>query len=74
MDDTDNAKGGAADPALAGEFPAATREQWLALVAGVLKGASFERRLVSKTYDGLAIEPLYARDAAARPVPGRQAG
>src|SRR5271170_3911928 len=56
------------------EFPAASREQWLKLVSGVLKGAPFERRLVSKTYDGLAIEPLYGRDAAARPVTGRTPG
>jgi methylmalonyl-CoA mutase len=58
----------------AAEFPAASREAWLALVSGVLKGAPFERRLVSKTYDGLAIEPLYGRDAAARPVIGRSPG
>ena len=74
MSEPGSANGDAADLALAAEFPAASREQWLALVSGVLKGASFERRLVSKTYDGLAIEPLYARDAAARPVPGRRGG
>jgi methylmalonyl-CoA mutase len=63
------------DLPLASEFPAATREQWLKLVDGVLKGADFERRLVSRTYDGLKIEPLYpkAEDAprAARATPGR---
>lgn len=69
-DDTDSAAG----LALATEFPAASREQWLALVSDVLKGASFEKRLVSRTYDGLAIAPLYGRDAAARPVFGRRAG
>jgi len=58
----------------AAEFPAASREAWLKLVSGVLKGAPFERRLVSKTYDGLAIEPLYGRDAAALPVIGRSPG
>ena len=31
------------DLALAGEFPPATREQWLKLVDGVLKGAPFEK-------------------------------
>jgi methylmalonyl-CoA mutase len=59
---------------LAAEFPPADRDAWLKLVAGVLKGASFERRLVSKTYDGIAIEPLYGRDAAARPIVGRTPG
>jgi methylmalonyl-CoA mutase len=58
----------------AAEFPAASREQWLKLVSGVLKGVPFERRLVSKTYDGLAIEPLYGRDAVALPVTGRTPG
>jgi len=61
------------DPAF-NEFPPPSREQWLKLVSGALKGASFEKRLVSRTYDGIAIEPLYARDAAARPVFGRTAG
>jgi methylmalonyl-CoA mutase len=56
------------------EFPPATREQWLSLVAGVLKGAPFEQRLVSRSYDGIAIAPLYARDPGARMVPGRDAG
>jgi methylmalonyl-CoA mutase len=56
------------------EFPPASREQWLALVSGVLKGAPFEQRLVSKSRDGIAIAPLYARDPGARPAPGRAAG
>jgi methylmalonyl-CoA mutase len=56
---------------LAAEFPAATREQWRQLVEDVLKGAPFDKRLVGKTYDGLAIEPLYGRRAQARPVAGR---
>lgn len=56
---------------LAAEFPPATRDQWLKLVEGVLKGASFEKKLVHKTYDGLKIEPLYERAADARPVAGR---
>jgi methylmalonyl-CoA mutase len=60
--------------AFASEFPAATREAWLKLVDGVLKGAPFEKRLVSRTYDGLAIQPLYARAADARPVAARAPG
>ena len=57
---------------LASEFPAATREAWLKLVDGVLKGAPRER-LVSKTADGLTIEPLYARADGATLVAGRAA-
>jgi methylmalonyl-CoA mutase len=59
---------------LAFEFPAASAEQWRKLVDGVLKGAPFERKLVAKTYDGLRIEPLYARDPQAEPVVGRTPG
>ncbi len=62
------------DLPLAAEFPAATREQWRKLVEGVLKGAPFDKRLVTKTYDGLAIEPLYGRDAQASPIAGREPG
>ena len=54
---------------LAADFPPATREQWRKLVDAVLKGAPFER-LVSKTYDGLAIEPLAARRPARDRLPG----
>jgi methylmalonyl-CoA mutase len=59
------------DLPLAAEFPAATSEQWRKLVEGVLKGAPFDSRLVAKTYDGLAIQPLYGRKAQARPLGGR---
>jgi methylmalonyl-CoA mutase len=62
------------DLPLAAEFPAATGEQWRKLVEGVLKGAPFDKRLVAKTYDGLAIQPLYERMAQARPVTGRAPG
>jgi len=56
------------------EFPAATREQWLKLVDGVLKGAPFDKRLVARSYDGLPIQPLYPRAANAMPVAGRAPG
>jgi methylmalonyl-CoA mutase len=55
---------------LAAGFPTATREEWRKLVDAVLKGAPFER-LVSTTYDGLAIEPLAQRRSDARTVAGR---
>lgn len=62
------------DLSFASEFPAATREQWLKLVDGVLKGAPFDKRLVARTYDGLTIQPLYPRAASATPVVGRAPG
>jgi methylmalonyl-CoA mutase len=58
------------DLPLAREFPPATRDDWKKLVDGVLKGAAFEK-LVSKTYDGLRIEPIYPRSKDAGVVAGR---
>ncbi|BAT61281.1 methylmalonyl-CoA mutase small subunit [Variibacter gotjawalensis] len=58
---------------LAQEFPAATQDQWRTLVDGVLKGKPFEK-LTSRTYDGIAIEPLYGRAENAQPVAARAAG
>jgi methylmalonyl-CoA mutase len=63
------------DLSLAAEFPAPSREQWLKLVEGVLKGAAFEKKLVSRSYDGIALQPLYEKAENAAPVtraePGR---
>jgi methylmalonyl-CoA mutase len=55
---------------LAADFAPATFEDWRKLVDGVLKGAPFEK-LVSKTYDGLTIEPIYRRAGGAAPIAGR---
>ena len=57
------------DTPLADLFEPADRARWLGLVEGVLKGADFEKRLVSRTADGLRIEPLYGpAEPAAQPV------
>lgn len=61
------------DRPLADLFEPATRERWLGLVEGVLKGADFEKRLVSKSADGLRIEPLYD-PAEPSPQPVRAPG
>jgi methylmalonyl-CoA mutase len=61
------------DLALAADFAPATYDDWRKLVDGVLKGAPFEK-LVSKTYDGLKIEPIYPRARDTRPVSGRVPG
>jgi methylmalonyl-CoA mutase len=68
------ADGGQPDLVLAGEFPAATWDEWRRLVDRALKGAAFESRLVGKTYDGLRIEPLRARKPQASLVIGRAPG
>jgi methylmalonyl-CoA mutase len=59
------------DLKLASEFPVATREDWLKLVRAALKDRPYER-LIAKTYDGIAIEPLYPRAAAATPLAARR--
>jgi methylmalonyl-CoA mutase len=61
------------DLRLAAEFSPVDRAEWRKLVEAALKGASFEKRLVSHTYDGLRVEPLYPRAADAAIVAGRGA-
>ena len=55
---------------LASDFEAATRAEWLALVDKAIKGADFEKKLVTRTADGIRIEPIYARETS---VPALQA-
>lgn len=50
--------------ALAAGFPPANIDAWRTLVDKALKGADFEKRLVSKTADGIRVEPLYTRKDA----------
>ena len=46
----------------ANPWPDASRDAWRAAVDRDLKGVPFEKRLVSRTYEGLEIQPLYTRD------------
>ncbi len=50
------------DVTLAAEFEPPKREAWLRLVEKALTGGDFEKQLVSRTADGLAIQPLYTRN------------
>jgi methylmalonyl-CoA mutase len=61
------------DLALAAEFDAATRDQWRALVAGVLRKAGredlpdpVEQALAVTVATGVTVEPLYTADDAGR--------
>jgi methylmalonyl-CoA mutase len=47
---------------LLSEFPGHTYEQWHAAAEALLKGASFEKLLVSKTYEDITIQPIYRRE------------
>ena len=63
-----------AEQNLAGAFPAADEAAWKALVDEALKGARFAS-LQSRSYDGIVIEPLYARAKDASPIAtGRASG
>ncbi len=57
----------ATEPTFASAFPTADEAHWKTLVERVLKGAPFEK-LVGKTYDGIALQPLYPRAATASPM------
>ena len=60
------------DLSFTADFASPTREQWLDLVGRILKGRDFGT-LVSATYDGLEITPLYPKSEAP-PQPWRSAG
>lgn len=51
---------------LAAEFPAATRADWMKRVEAVLKGASYDEKLVKTTAEGIRLEPLYGQIAGPR--------
>lgn len=57
------------------DFTTPTKEQWRALVEKDLKGAPFEKRLVTQLIEGLSIQPLYTAAEAPNPaslgLPGR---
>jgi methylmalonyl-CoA mutase len=49
------------DVELKNGFPPASYEQWRALAETDLRGASIEQKLVTHTYEGIDIQPLYTR-------------
>ena len=62
-----------AELSLARDFPPAQEADWQTLVKEALKGAPVSS-LRSVSYDGIVIEPLYARAKDAAVIPGREAG
>ncbi|MBN8532704.1 MAG: methylmalonyl-CoA mutase [Rhizobiales bacterium] len=58
--------------AFASEFPAATEADWRRVVEGTLKGASFEKKLLTSTPDGIAVAPISPRSPDARPISSRR--
>ncbi|KAA1178074.1 methylmalonyl-CoA mutase [Rhizobium tropici] len=58
------------DPAI---FDQTDRKSWLKLVERALKGQDFRETLVSRTDDGIAIEPLYERRTDGTPLSRQRA-
>lgn len=44
------------------EFPAPTLEQWREEVVRLLKGAPFEKKMLSATYEGITLQPIYTAE------------
>ncbi|MDI9611492.1 MAG: methylmalonyl-CoA mutase family protein [Acidobacteriota bacterium] len=47
---------------LAAEFPATPTSEWEAAIAADLKGADYEKRLVHRTEEGIALRPYYRKE------------
>ncbi|VFM95802.1 MAG: methylmalonyl-CoA mutase [Candidatus Kentron sp. G] len=45
------------------EFPIPTYDQWRETAEKGLRGASFEKKLITKTYEGIDLQPMYQADA-----------
>ena len=47
------------------EFEETTYEAWKEAAVETLKGAPFEKKLLTKTYEGITLEPIYTMESAA---------
>src|SRR5262245_40813059 len=43
------------------DFPPVVSEEWRSLAEADLQGAPFEQKLVTHTYEGIDIQPIYTR-------------
>jgi len=64
---------GAEELRLQAEFPPVSKEAWEATIVADLKGADYEKKLVWKTEEGLAIRPYYRAEDAPGTFPARRA-
>jgi len=51
---------------LLAEFPPVSYEAWRTLVEAELKGAPFDKKMLTPTYEGITLQPIYRREDAAR--------
>ncbi|OPZ08579.1 MAG: Methylmalonyl-CoA mutase small subunit [candidate division BRC1 bacterium ADurb.BinA292] len=49
------------NPSFTDQFPPVSYEAWRRVVEQDLAGASFEKKLVTQTYEGVSIQPIYTR-------------
>ena len=50
------------------EFPVPTYDEWKAAAIESLKGADFDKKLLTKTYEGITLKPIYTdADYSANP-------
>ncbi len=47
---------------LLSEFPTQTYEEWKEAAVALLKGRSFEKTLITPTYEGFDLQPIYTRE------------
>jgi methylmalonyl-CoA mutase len=45
-----------------GEFPATSYDEWRKAAEATLKGAPFEKKLVTKTYEDIDLQPMYRQE------------
>ncbi|MBD3410380.1 MAG: methylmalonyl-CoA mutase, partial [Ignavibacteriales bacterium] len=49
------------EPTLRADFPPSDYDEWKEKAIADLKGAPFEKKLITKTYEGIDVKPLYTR-------------
>jgi len=60
---SENSKNQTESGPLLGEFPAPTREEWRSAAEALLKGAPFEKKMRTRTVEGIVLEPIYDRES-----------
>ena len=62
MTDATTTRTGVVEEVLFAEFPAPTLEQWREEVVRLLKGAPFEKKMLTATYEGITLQPIYTAE------------
>ena len=53
---------------LLADFPPVSYGDWHRLVEAELKGAPFDKRMFTPTYEGITLKPIYRREDTAEPA------